>query len=333
MKSIVEKLAEQFDASPEFVRVILTKHNLVGSLPGTDTDIDAFAKLAGNSWKYVAYALGTNQRAKASLARMLSIAGPDRVGKALDVGCGYGGFMNAFMERGFTAYGVEIDRHLAALARVNLGESNEDAAVYVGDLFSGDLALGKFDLITVNDVIEHLPNPIGAFSSLAAMLNPGGVLGIYAPNGRSIFYASEDPHNRVFGSSILPGPLARTYVQAVLNSTGYSLGEYLGIDVFRDLCDRENLRFHHLPHDGGERPERAADYLSQFIAAFRNSDLHSKVPALVARSVEIAIWGYVAEYAGAASRATAGTGYCEFMGTYLSRAWTIVCKKRGGGDR
>ena len=317
MSLIVNKLAEQFDASPEFVRKILGKQGLM-DVASESRDVDTFAGVAGGAWKYIAYSLGTNQRAKVSLDRMLALATPDQVGRALDVGCGYGGFMNAFIQRGFTASGVEIDGHLAALARVNLGESNEDAAISVGDLFSGDLALGKFDLITVNDVIEHLADPIGAFSTLAAMLNPGGVLGIYAPNGRSIFYASEDPHNRVFGSSILPGPLARTYVQAMLNSTGYGLGEYLGIDVFRDLCDREKLRFHYLPHDGGERPERAADYLSEFIAKFRSSDFRSKVPTLVARSVEIAIWGYVAEYSGAASRATAGTGYCEFKDTYLN---------------
>ncbi len=162
-------------------------------------------KATGDSWKYVSYSLfGTNRRAKLSLDRMFALGSPDKVGSALDVGSGYGGFVKALFSRGFEAYGIEIDRHLAALAELNLRGSNPEGKVYVGDLFSGKLKLGTFDLITVNDVIEHLPDPFGAFNMLAQMLNPGGMLGIYAPNGKSIFYAASDPHNRVFGSAILP---------------------------------------------------------------------------------------------------------------------------------
>lgn len=326
MNHIVEKLAEHFDASPEFVRAILSKRDLIG-LTSETPDIDAFVRATGDAWKYVAYSLGTNQRAKVSLDRMFALGAPDRAGAALDIGCGYGGFLKAFVTRGFKAYGVEIDRNLATLAELNLGGSNLDGTVYVGDLFSGDLSLGTFDLITVNDVIEHLPDPIGAFNMLARMLNPGGVIGIYAPNGKSVFYAASDPHNRVFGSSILSGPLAKTYVQAMLNSTGYGLGEYLGLDQFRDLCQRNGLGFRYQAHDGGERPENAMDYLSKFIAAYRDSDFRSRVPPLVARSVEIAIWQYLSEYSDATSRATAGKNYCDFNDIYLTRAWTIVCKK------
>lgn len=326
MTDIVERLAAEFDASPEFVGEILRRRNLL-ALSQEAPDIDAFRAATGGDWKYVAYSLGTNQRAKRSLDQMFALGSPDRIGRALDVGCGYGGFMRAFVSRGFEANGIEIDGNLAALAELNLGSSKLQGKVYVGDLFSGEFKLGSFDLITVNDVIEHLPDPFGAFNLLARMLSPGGMLGIYAPNGRSIFYATADPHNRVFASSILPGPLASIYAQAMLQVAGYGLGEYLGLDEFSDLCKRNELGFCYRPHDGGERPVDAMKYLDGFIAAFREAEFQSKVTPLVARLVETAIWQYVGEYSLAASRAAAGKNYSGFNDCYLSRAWTIVCKK------
>lgn len=327
MSHIIEKLAAQFGASTAFVEAILAKRNLI-ELASESQDIDAFMRLTGDQWKYISYALGTNQRAKLSLDRMSAIDTPNQIGRALDIGCGYGGFMRVFLDKGFRSYGIEIDKDLAALATLNLSDTDPDRSqVFVGDIFSEDLNLGLFDLITINDVIEHLPNPIGAFNTLAGMLNPGGMLGIYAPNGKSIFYAASDPHNRVFGSSILSGPLAKSYVQTMLNSAGYGLGEYFGLGEFRDLCARNGLSFRHKPHDGGERPENAMDYLAKFTASFQNSDFKSKVPFLVARAVEIEVWQYLSEYTAAAAKATRGTAYCDFNDTYLSRAWTIVCKK------
>lgn len=326
MNPIVDKLAEQFDASAEFVQAILSSKNYLG-LASESTDINGFIDATGDAWKYISYALGTNSRSKHSLDRMLALASPDYVGRALDIGCGYGGFMRAFVDKGFQAHGIEIDSRLAELAKCNLGASCPDSMVYVGDLFSGDLRLGGFDLITINDVFEHLTNPIRAFNMLSEMLNPGGVLGIYAPNGKSIFYATSDPHNRVFASSILPYPLAKSYVQSMLNSSGYGLGEYFSIEQFRDLCRRNGLDFKYRSHDGGERPEYASKYLSDLINTFNQSDFRTKIDPLVVSTIEYYFWQYIREFAEAASNSVSGTDYCDFNDKYLARAWAIVCKK------
>lgn len=206
-RAMISALADRFDVSPEFVQQIIELRRLSG-LAREVSDVNAFIALSGDSWRYVAYALGTNQRAKASLDRMLNLATPDCTGRALDIGCGYGGFLNAFLDRGFEPYGIDVDGSLASLARQNLRDASFEGNVHVGDCFSGDLNLGTFDLITMNDVLEHLPDPLASFTALAGLLNPGGVLAIYAPNGKSIFYVTADPHNGVFGSSVLPGALA-----------------------------------------------------------------------------------------------------------------------------
>lgn len=327
MVNIIKELSQKFVVSTDFVRAILVKHDLLPLIMEVQ-DVDDFVSAAGSDWKYISYALGTNLRAKSSLNKMFALSRPENTGTALDIGCGYGGFMNAFVDGGFVSHGIEIDSNLAALAELNLKGSSLETTVHVGDLFAGELTLGKFDLITVNDVMEHLPDPYEAFCTLATMLKPGGMLGIYAPNGNSIFYATSDPHNRVFGSSILPGPIAKIYVQLMLNTSNYGLGEYLGLDEFLDLCRRNGLDFLYQSHDGGERPDDAMVYLERFQAAYRDSNFRAKVPPLVARLVETEIWRYVAEYSSSVASTVSGKNYCDFNDHYLTRAWTIVCKKR-----
>jgi 2-polyprenyl-3-methyl-5-hydroxy-6-metoxy-1,4-benzoquinol methylase len=326
MNTIVHEISRQFDASSEFVEAILSSKNCL-SLALEASDLKSFISSTGEAWKYISYALGTNLRSRASLDKMLALASPSHIGRALDIGCGYGGFMRAFADKGYQAHGIEIDSRLAELAKCNLGLSCPDSIVHVGDLFSGDLRLGSFDLITINDVFEHLMNPIRAFNMLSEMLNPGGILGIYAPNGKSVFYAASDPHNRVFASSFLPYPVAKLYVQSILNSSSYSLGEYFSIDQFCDLCKRNGLDFRYRSHDGGERPEHAAEYLSMLINNFNQSEFRTKIDPIIAATIEYHFWQYVKDFAEAAAKSASGNDYCEFNDKYLARAWTIVCKK------
>lgn len=326
MNNIINELSAKYDASPDFVQAILSsKNSLV--LASESSGLESFISSSGDAWKYISYALGTNSRSKASLDKMLALASPRQTGRALDIGCGYGGFMRAFAKKGFQAHGIEIDSRLAELCKINLAESSPDSKIYVGDLFSSDLSLGNFDLITINDVFEHLLNPVGAFNILSKMLNPGGVLGIYAPNGKSIFYVNSDPHNRVFAASALPYFLAKPYVQSMLNASGYGLGEYYSLDQFEDLCKRNGLNFKYKPHDGGELPEHAGEYISSLINTFNKSNFRITLEPIVVSAIEYYFWQYIRDFSDAASQAASVTGYCDFNDKYLARAWTIVCKK------
>jgi 2-polyprenyl-3-methyl-5-hydroxy-6-metoxy-1,4-benzoquinol methylase len=326
MSNVINELSTQYDASTDFVQAILSSKNSL-ALVSESPNLESFIRSTGDAWKYISYALGTNSRGKASLDKMLALASPRQNGRALDIGCGYGGFMRAFAKKGFQAHGIEIDSRLAELCKINLAESSPDSKIYVGDLFSSDLNLGSFDLITINDVFEHLLSPVGAFNILSKMLNPGGVLGIYAPNGKSIFYVNSDPHNRVFAASALPYFLAKPYVQSMLNTSGYGLGEYFSLEQFDDLCKRNELNFKYKSHDGGERPEHAGEYISDLIGNFNKSNFRITLEPIVVSAIECYFWQYVRDFSDAASKAASVTGYCDFNDKYLARAWTIVCKK------
>src|SRR5208282_6419691 len=49
------------------------------------------------------------------------------------------------------------------------------------------LPAASFDVVTLTDVIEHVPQPSGLLSEIYRVLRPGGVLLIVTPNFGSLF--------------------------------------------------------------------------------------------------------------------------------------------------
>jgi 2-polyprenyl-3-methyl-5-hydroxy-6-metoxy-1,4-benzoquinol methylase len=93
-------------------------------------------------------------------------------GRALDVGCAAGFCMQALRERGFDTYGVEVSPTIASHAINRLGFD----AVHIGSLDGAPFPEGFFDLITLWDVIEHVPDPRALLETAHRLLRPGGLL-------------------------------------------------------------------------------------------------------------------------------------------------------------
>ncbi|MDS4020261.1 MAG: class I SAM-dependent methyltransferase [Candidatus Competibacter sp.] len=91
-------------------------------------------------------------------------------GRLLDVGCAYGFFLQEAKSH-FQVSGIEIVAEAAAHARAN------GLDVVTGTLDASVMQdLGRFDVITMLDVIEHLPAPHDTLSLLSQSLLPGGIL-------------------------------------------------------------------------------------------------------------------------------------------------------------
>jgi 2-polyprenyl-3-methyl-5-hydroxy-6-metoxy-1,4-benzoquinol methylase len=90
-----------------------------------------------------------------------------RAGSALlDVGCAHGWFLEAALSRGIHACGIEPDRRMADLARAA-------GHVVAGGFFPGALAEGdRYDAITFNDVLEHIPDLPAFLADLGRNLKP-----------------------------------------------------------------------------------------------------------------------------------------------------------------
>lgn len=105
-------------------------------------------------------------------------AGPHH---ALDLGCGAGWFIKKLQKVGWDVDGLEWNPEAAELARSRTG-----ANVWTGDFMEADLPTGKYDLVVLNHVFEHLPEPEAAIRRIRDFLTKGGRLVLFFPNHESI---------------------------------------------------------------------------------------------------------------------------------------------------
>jgi 2-polyprenyl-3-methyl-5-hydroxy-6-metoxy-1,4-benzoquinol methylase len=162
---------------------------------------------------YLDFALSTVARGEAAvrvIARHARIDGA----RYLDAGCAYGGFLVAFRRAGAReVVGVDVNPDLLDYARAVLADHGIAAQVELRDLLdpATPAALGRFDLITANDVIEHVVDPRIGLERLVALLAPGGRLYLEIPNRFWPPFLRSDGHYQLFGICALPKRLADEY--------------------------------------------------------------------------------------------------------------------------
>lgn len=112
---------------------------------------------------------------------------PSGAKRALDVGCWQGAFGGALKERGTEVWGIEYVPAAAEVAKTRLDQ------VFVGDCFDilPTLPEAHFDVITFNDVLEHLIDPWKALQLCKPILTSQGSVVVSLPNIR-YFNALED---------------------------------------------------------------------------------------------------------------------------------------------
>lgn len=100
----------------------------------------------------------------------------------LDLGCGYGGRTVRFAELGARSVaGVEIASELVEHARVFASASGVDADFREGAGEALPFADGSFDLILMNDVMEHVVAPAAVLAECRRVLRPGGRVALVFP--------------------------------------------------------------------------------------------------------------------------------------------------------
>jgi 2-polyprenyl-3-methyl-5-hydroxy-6-metoxy-1,4-benzoquinol methylase len=101
-------------------------------------------------------------------------------GRILDVGCSTGYFLNA-ARLSFEPYGVEPSRWASRFAREVLSID-----VRQGSLEDADFPESWFDVVTMNDVIEHLADPRSCLEKARKLLRVQGLLYVVTPNIASL---------------------------------------------------------------------------------------------------------------------------------------------------
>jgi SAM-dependent methyltransferase len=96
--------------------------------------------------------------------------------RVLDVGCAAGYFLRVCQERGHDVHGVELSQAIAIEAQKALGAER----IHIGTLDDAAAAMDyrpeSFDLVTLWDVIEHVPDPQSVLSKIHELIAPNGRL-------------------------------------------------------------------------------------------------------------------------------------------------------------
>lgn len=111
-------------------------------------------------------------------ARRLSwIEATRKKGKLLDVGSAMGHFLHAARKRGWEVEGVDLSPSACQYARESFG-----IRTHHGTLLSGNFMADSFDLVTLWETLEHLPDPLSSLREVSRVLKPGGEVWLSTPN-------------------------------------------------------------------------------------------------------------------------------------------------------
>lgn len=104
-----------------------------------------------------------------------------RPGRALDVGCAAGLFLEVLRRRGWRPEGVELSPYAAEAA-----SRSGEIPIHHGDFADIELPERAFDAISMLDVLEHFADPVACLRRARQLLAPGGALLLVLPNHRNL---------------------------------------------------------------------------------------------------------------------------------------------------
>jgi len=187
---------------------------------------------------YVRYALNSLYRG-AKMVRDI-IEDDMVINRYLDVGCAYGGCPVAMAEtHARECVGLEYDARLLVLANKLAKEKKlaHRVSFHNYDITKYDdvCNLGRFDLITCIDVLEHVLQPEAAIISLVKLMGKNSVLKVDIPNMYSFQQINSDPHHHLFGSILLSRPDAiKVFESEFPGNKRYTVGYFYPLEWYID---------------------------------------------------------------------------------------------------
>ena len=99
--------------------------------------------------------------------------------RILDLGCGYGSFLEVAKSRGWEVYGVELAKEAVEVCE------GKGINMYHGEISDCDFEAETFDVVVSIEVIEHLIDPNTLIDTGKHLLKKGGLFYITTPNFNS----------------------------------------------------------------------------------------------------------------------------------------------------
>lgn len=102
-------------------------------------------------------------------------------GKLLDIGSGWGHMLKLARENGYDVTGIEASPGVADLAAKAFGIN-----AIVGFFPEVTFEAASFNVVVINHVLEHVPDPKSVLMEAERILKPGGVIAVIFPNYNSL---------------------------------------------------------------------------------------------------------------------------------------------------
>jgi 2-polyprenyl-3-methyl-5-hydroxy-6-metoxy-1,4-benzoquinol methylase len=124
------------------------------------------------------------------------LLGSDKDGYLLDVGCGEGFALAYFLSLGWRVKGIDYSAH-------GIRTHNPDCQSYLltGDIFQSleeEIAGNRqYELVWLQNVLEHVIEPIDLLKSLRQLVTPNGLLVVTVPNDFSILQEKAINENHI----------------------------------------------------------------------------------------------------------------------------------------
>ena len=140
------------------------------------------------------------------------------VGRLLDVGSGFGFFLEEMRNRGWEVVGVEISEKAMSYAKNVLG-----LVLYCGPLEKIGFPDNHFDVVSGFYVIEHLPSPMVFLKECYRILKPGGLILLRYPHTTPIknLFQRFGIKNRLYDLPAHLCDFSPEMIQQCLGKTGF----------------------------------------------------------------------------------------------------------------
>ena len=180
--------------------------------------------------------------------------------RVLEIGCGEGGVLKAFINKGCNGVGVELDAPRIGDAQKFLPEDIAAGRLrfVVKDIYQVDIEKdfnGLFDIIVLKDVIEHIHDQPKLIGWLKRFLKPGGIVFFGFPP----WYMPFGGHQQICKSTISRLPyihlLPKRIYRWILKSKKENVDEMMeiretgiSIEQFEKICNNEGYKLFHVRH-------------------------------------------------------------------------------------
>ena len=231
---------------------------------------DRMAEIDKHHWWFV----GRRKILTALIERWRPKRGPLRI---LEIGCGTGSNI-AMLQQFGTVDAVEPDDHARAFAVKRTG-----IAIKGGYLPDVPLDDGRYDLIVLLDVLEHIPDDRGALEALRSKLAPGGRLLLAVPAMPSLWSGHDVAHHhqRRYTARTLDAVVAAAGYRRLHRTAFNSL--LLPAIVLVRLVNRL------LSRDGGDDDRVPPAPVNRLLAGLFGAERHVAVRGLFPAGVSLAL--------------------------------------------